>query len=544
MKNFKYFYLVLITLLFVGSCKQEPIVPTDAPAPAPAPTPAAGAASFTKFVAIGNSFVAGMQGGALFNDGQKNSLPAIMAEQFKAVGGGAFNQPDIKATLGYNLFITPNPGSDQRVLGRLLLQYGTSKDCVTGAPSAKPTAQKYALGNLEAVPNPALNPAFIYTGGKPNLNNFGIPAIQLGQALIPQTGSWAGAGVDPRFNPFYGRLAYPGTGASTIIGDAAAAGGSFFLFWLGLDDFFLYAANGGDPNKAPLNSGAAFGAQYNIAIGALLGSNANLKGVIGNFPDIFVMPHFTSVAYNPIPLDATTAAFVGGAFAGYNAALDGLIASPGVPSSLKTELATRKITFVASCTNKILITDETLTPLGPYFDRLKSLGAINDAQRAALKPYELVRQTTPTDVLPLATGSILGTTVGGNPSLINGISVPLADQYCLIPSEVTEIKAARDAFNLAITGVANTNSSRIALADVSGALATLVTNKAAVMNGVTLTPNINPPTGIYSEDGVHPNTRGYAFLSTVFISAINAKFSATVALTDVSKYGATALPIP
>ena len=544
MKNSKYFYIVLITILFVGSCKQEPIVPTDPPVPAPAPTPGAGGASFTKFVAIGNSYVAGMQAGALFTDGQKNSLPAIMATQFALAGGGAFNQPSINATLGYNLFLSPNPGSDQRVLGRLLLQYGTSVDCVTGAPSAKPTPQKYALGNLEAVPNPNVNPAFIYAPGKTGLNNFGIPAIQLGQALIPQTGSWAAAaGGDPRFNPFYGRLAFPGTGTSTIIGDAAAAGGSFFLFWLGLDDFFLYAANGGDPAKAPLNTSGAFAAQYGAAIGVLLNSNANLKGVIANFPDIFVMPHFTAVAYNPIPLDATTAALVSGGFAGYNAALDGLIASSAVPAALKAELATRKITFAAGCTNKIVISDETLTPLGPYFDILKSAGAINDAQRGALKPYELVRQTTASDVLPLATGSILGTTVGGNATLIYGVTVPLADQYCLIPTEIAEIKAARDAFNSAITGIANSNASRIALADVSSAMASLVTNKAAVMNGVTLTPNINPPTGIYSEDGVHPNTRGYAFISTVFIGAINAKFGSTIPLTDVSKYGATGLPI-
>ncbi len=49
---------------------------------------------------------------------------------------------------------------------------------------------------------------------------------------------------------------------------------------------------------------------------------------------------------------------------------------------------------------------------------------------------------------------------------------------------------------------------------------------------------------MYSEDGVHPNSRGYAFLSRVFIEAINAKFGATVPLTDVSQYSATGLPIP
>ncbi|MBK8292573.1 MAG: hypothetical protein IPK96_18160 [Flammeovirgaceae bacterium] len=134
--------------------------------------------------------------------------------------------------------------------------------------------------------------------------------------------------------------------------------------------------------------------------------------------------------------------------------------------------------------------------------------------------------------------------VGGNPSLINGVTVPVGDQYVLIPTEIQAINDARLAFNIAIQSVATANSTKLALADVSGALATLVTNKAGVYNNVTITPNINPPTGIYSEDGIHPNSRGYAFLSNVFIGAINEKFGATVPLTDLSKYKATALPIP
>ena len=539
MKKIKYINIILLTLLLVGSCKQEPIVPEVAVAPEPGPAPLKGSADFTKFVAIGNSFVAGMQAGALFTEGQNNSLPSIMAKQFAVagIGGGAFKQPDINASLGYNLFVRPNPGTNGRVIGRLLLQ---------GA-SPKPTPQLYALGNLEAVPNPSLNPGFIYTGGKATLNNFGVPAITLGQSLITATGNWANPNPAVGFSPFYARLALPPGGSTTIIGDAAAAGSSFFMFWLGLDDFFLYAAFGGDPTKAPLNSSGAFAGQYGAAINALLGSNPNLKGVIANFPDIFVMPHFTAVAYNPIPLDNATATAVSSGFAGYNAALDGLVANAAafsISASLVTEIGTRKISFSASTSNKILITDETLTNLGPYFDGLKNFGAITQAQRDALSPYVMVRQTTSSDIIPPATGSVLGTLVGGNPLLVNGVSVPLGDQYVLIPSEITAIRAARDAFNSTVTGAAASNSSRLALADVSTAMATLVTNKAAVMNGVTITPNINPPTGIFSEDGVHPNSRGYAFLSTVFISAINAKFGSTVPLTDISLYNATALPIP
>lgn len=542
MKTFKFLYILPLALLISISCEQEVI--TLEPPVVVEPEPESGtkgSADFTKFVAIGNSFVAGVQAGALFTDGQNNSLPAIMAKQFAVtgVGGGAFVQPNINATLGWNLFLTQPFLADNTkpILGRLLLQ---------GA-SPRPTPQAYAPGNLEALPNPAANPGFIYTGGKATLNNFGVPAIVLGQALIPETGAWAGAGVDPRFSPFYGRFAPPPGGTSTIIGDAAAAGGSFFLFWLGLDDFFLHAAFGGDPARAPLTSGPAFAGQYGAAIGALLNSNANLKGVVGNFPDIFVMPHFTSVTYNPIPLDAATATAVSTGFAGYNAALDGLIANAGafgISASLVAEIGTRKVTFTAAANNKPLILDETLTDLGPYFDGLLGAGAINANQRAALTPYQKVRQTTPTDKLPLATGSILGTLVGGNPTLVNGVTVPLADQYVLIPSEIEEINVARAAFNAAIQTTVDANSTRLALADINGALATLVTSQAAVYNGVTITPNINPPTGIYSEDGVHPNSRGYAFLSRVFIQAINTKFGATVPLTNISKYSATALPIP
>ena len=80
--------------------------------------------------------------------------------------------------------------------------------------------------------------------------------------------------------------------------------GTFFMFWLGLDDFFLHAAFGADPTKAPLTTTQLSRGNMDAAIGALLGSNPNLKGVVGNFPNIFKMPHFTSVTYNPVPLDA------------------------------------------------------------------------------------------------------------------------------------------------------------------------------------------------------------------------------------------------
>ena len=124
---------LLLSLIFLGACEQEVIELTD---PEPdltniGPDPCggtAGSASFTKFVAIGNSFVAGMQGGALFNDGQNNSLAAIINTQLACAGGTAtFNQPAF-ASLGWNLFFTQPVWVhliNKTSLGRMRLQKPT-----------------------------------------------------------------------------------------------------------------------------------------------------------------------------------------------------------------------------------------------------------------------------------------------------------------------------------------------------------------------------------------------------------------------------------
>jgi hypothetical protein len=530
MKNLQYI-LAASLILLATACEQEIIetVPAEPDLTNISPDPctgSAGSADFTKFISIGNSFVAGVQAGALFDDAQNNSLPAIMNKQFACVGGSStFNQPSINASLGWNLFITqpilgPPLDLTKPVYGRMLLQ---------GA-SPRPTPQAYAVGNYEAVPNPTLNPAFIYTGSKTALNNFGVPAITLGQTLISATGNWAVPNPAAGFSPFYARFASnPGT--STIISDAAAAEGTFFLFWAGLDDFFLYAAFGGDPAKAPLNTAPAFQFQYGAAIGSLLASNPDLKGVVGNFPNIFAMPHFTAVTWNAVPLDATTATTVTTNLAiNYNAFLEAMAANSIITEG---EMGMRKLEYVAG-QNPILINDETLTDLAPYMA----------GPYAGLLPYAKARQTTNTDIIPLSTGTILGTTVGGDPNKVNGVTIPLADQYVLIPTEIAEIEAARTAFNTTVKAVADANATRLALADVNKALSDFITARASVANNITITPNINPPTGIYSEDGVHPNSRGYAFLANVFIDAINTKFGASVPPVNVSKYKATALPIP
>jgi lysophospholipase L1-like esterase len=532
MKKTKLIYIAVATALLVGSCKQEPIITKPAEVTPPT-TPSKGNADFTKFVAIGNSLTAGFQAGALFNEGQANSLPKIMANQFATVGGGAFNQPDINSVNGFNSS-SSNVGSGI-IRGRLIL---FDPDGPTGPKGAGPAAAGTpgipAPFNTADLPTP-------FTGNKANLNNFGVPGILLGQGLTPLTGGPSTG--NPAYNGLYARFASnPGT--STIIGDAIAAQPTFFFFDLGNNDVLGYATTGGS-GAVPITSTATFQAQYTAAMTALL-ANTAVKGVVGNIPDVTTIPFFRTVLWNAIPMDAATAAAVNGGFAGYNGVLDAIKGNAGLLALLGTTgaaLDARKVSFSAVSNNEIVIIDKTLPNLGPALDALLGAGAITSTQRAQLTPYQQAREANSGDLITLSAGGILGTTVGGNPLLVNGVSVPLADQFVLLPSETTACREAVTAFNAIIKAAADNSNNRVALADFNAAFTDLVNTRRGVYDGITITPNFAPPTGAFSEDGVHPNSRGYAFMARICIQAINAKFNAAVPLADISKYKGTGLPI-
>lgn len=549
MKKIIYILYSAAFLILSSSCEQELvdnsanpcpsddpsiICPGEAPVACP-PGASAGSADFSKFVTLGSSYTAGFQAGALFNEGQSNSLAKILSTQFACVGGGAFNQPSINSINGYNIFISPNPVGTA-VLGRFKLQ---------GTPPKPAPVLSGTIPGSDAVPNPQLNPGFLYTGDKAALNNFAVQATFLRQLFAQSAGDWTNPNPAVGFTPFYARFASnPGT--STIIGDAVAANPTFFMFWQGMDDYLLHAAFGGDATKAPLTPveggvGVGFTATYNAAIGTILGSDATLKGVIANFPSVFALPHFTAVPYNAIPMAEAQANAANSGYAGYNQILDALKGQPFNYSP--AEVDARKISFAAG-SNGFVIVDETVNDYGDEFDMLRGAGAITDAQRAALVPYEQVRQTKTGDIIPLGAGAVLGTLAEpSNPASVRGVGVPLGDQYALIPSEIAAIEGARLGYNAAIAAAANANSTRLALADINASFGTFLTNRAATGNNITVTPNINPPTGIYSEDGMHPNSRGYAFIANIFIDAINAKFGASVPKANLANYSATGLPV-
>src|SRR5574338_653694 len=99
-----------LLVVFIASCTY------DFPAPDPETVPTAGDADFTKYISIGNSLTAGYMDGTIYDRGQQNSFPSILARQFVTVGGGEFVQPDVNSPVG--CYDVPNCP-----LGRLRLVY-------------------------------------------------------------------------------------------------------------------------------------------------------------------------------------------------------------------------------------------------------------------------------------------------------------------------------------------------------------------------------------------------------------------------------------
>src|SRR5690606_31248424 len=203
-----------------------------------------------------------------------------------------------------------------------------------------------------------------------------------------------------------------------------AADPTFILFYMGMDNYLLHAAFGGDETKAPLtpvdgDAPVGFAKTYGAAIATILSSDANLKGVVANFPSVFALPHFTSIPYNPVPMSEADATAANTGYAGYNQILEALKGPPfNMPAA---EIDARKISFAAG-SNAFVIVDETLNDLGDAFDMLQGGGAISADQRAALAPYEQVRQTKQGDIIPLSTGTVLGKRADPeNPASIRGV---------------------------------------------------------------------------------------------------------------------------
>ena len=483
----KLFALLAFLGLFIASCSEDDTIVDNTPPPAPV-NYTSGTADFSNYVAIGNSLTAGYSDAALFIDGQTNSFPNMLAGNFALAGGGAFTTPFMADNLGGATL------GGQNIFGnRLILSFAT------GSPSPVPVSGQGATEISNTLTGP--------------FNNMGVPGAKSFHLVAPGYGNIAGVATGAA-NPYYARFA--SSGSATVIGDAAVQNPSFFSLWIGNNDILSFATSGGagvdqNGNLDPSTYGSnditdpnVFASVYDGLLQTLTANGAD--GVVMNIPDVTTIPYFTTVPHNPVPLDEATAALLNGAYAAYNGGMAQLQQLGAISAE---EVARRTISFSAGATNAVVLVDEDLTDLTIYNPALINM-----------------RQATAEDLVVLTARSFIGTLADpNNPTSINGVAVPLADEWVLTPEEQLAVATATAAYNQTISALAQVYD--VALVDANGFLSTFAASGFPLSDGSTVRATYGTGGG-FSLDGVHPSPRGYALLANLMVEAINAKYGSNL----------------
>lgn len=492
MKN-KFIYLAILGVMGLTACEPEfENELTDG-------NYSAGDADFSSYVAIGNSLTAGVMDGTVSRGSQAYSFPSMLAGQFRIVGGGEFTQPSYAEDVNNLGGIAGLPGFNTR----LIINQATN-------PA---TGQPFGPQPISGTSTITLTPQAMA------FNNMGVPGAKSFHLLAPGYGNPAGLITSPpTANPYFVRMAT--STSTTVLDDAMMKNPTFFTNWIGNNDVLGYSTSGGDGSD-PITPLTTFTGAYNAIINRLTSNGA--KGVVATIPSVTSIPYFTTVPYNPVPLSAAQVTALNTGFAQYNG---GLAVAANAGLITQAERQRRTITFQEGAGNAVTIVDESLT-------NLSGLG---------LPSY---RQATEDDLIVLPARTIIGTLVGGNPQQINGVSVPLADRWVLIPSEQAEIATATTEFNNVIKAAAQAKG--LAVADMNAILNQLVSGLRTA-DGQIYTANYfagtsNLSTVLFSLDGIHPNARGYAVITNEVIKVINDHYNAKLPFVSPGNFpGPTILP--
>ena len=423
-------------------------------------TVTSGSANFKKYIAVGNSLLAGYADGALYHNGQKYSIPNLIAGQLQMAGSGTFVQPMVASEYGVAF-----TGSGPK------FKLGISTDC-TGAASLGPIPD---IGTKETLAPVGYD-----------VNNFSVPGAKSFHVLAPHYGDPAGLMTNPpTANPYFFRFAK--TAASSVLGDAVAANGTFFTLWLGDNDVLSYATSGGVGDT--ITSPAFF---QTVMGGVLMELTANgAKGIISTIPDVTAVPFFNTIPYNGLVLTQSEADSV----------------------NMFMNLVQLPYHYTAG-PNPFLVPDPNSA--SPFKVRQMVKG-------------EMVLMTVPTDSLKCMGMGII--------NRITHALYPIPKQYILSLDDIAKIQAATTAYNQIIAGLAA--NFKIGLVDMNTKLKEL--QSGIVWDGIALN-TVFVTGGVFSLDGIHLNPRGCALAANFFIDAINKQYNSTVPFVDVTKYPGVIFP--
>lgn len=568
MKKNNLIYIISLAALGFVACEPEFDQPLE---DTPLPTQESGTADFSSYVALGNSLTAGFMDGALFQDGQKNSFPNLLAGQMQAAGGGAFNVPFMADNIG------GFAGQETDFGTRFVLEIGADGDRTP----------------VRANSNTAANNITAKATGGP-FNNFGVPGAK---------SFHLGADGYGAANPYFGRMQTSET--TSVIKDALARLPKFFTLWIGSNDVLSYALSGGTGvNQTGNLDASSYGSDDitdpNVLAGAIKGyldalTSAGAKGIIANIPDISTIPFFTAVPSNALELTAEQAEALTSYFKGYA----GVLTAGAAPSRVEAEV-TRLVTeqVTAAVTQATLdgktpseiqaIQEQTQQAATAAITQPENLAMIQAQVVAGLteffKQYEFefkegkngfiikteitdanpqgIKQITPSEFILLTIdqtalrtefyGSVaateeisaIGAKLATNPSSVTPQEAltyldavnAIEDKDALEASEVEEIKTATDAYNLAISQLA-TDNENVELYNVKSRLTQLLSG-IQISGGGELTAEI---ASAFSLDGFHLTQQAHAVVTNDLIKIINSKYGASLQEIDPSLFSTVTL---
>ncbi|MFD1467854.1 SGNH/GDSL hydrolase family protein [Hymenobacter caeli] len=460
-----------------------------------APQISAGSATFTTYLAVGNSLTSGYADGGLYLDGQLNSYPNILSQQFAQVGGGAFTQP----------LFTPAQSNGS---GYLKLTGFTA----AGKPITANVTTNLAIRGVSSA-----NGQYLYTKYTDPVNNLGVPGIRLADIQTVGYGSVAG-------NAFFERITPDASAGQTYLQRVQATVGAlkptFFTEWLGSNDVLLYAtAGGGSPSPtAAITSTATFTANLGLVLDALTTGGA--KGVVSTIPDVTGIPFFTTVG----PSFRATLAAANVPTAAPFVYTTGILA-PGQPN---TRVAGTLADIRTGGVGTLLLTLTSSDYAGLY------------GQPTGKYWRDYYRQLKPSLPATVPNLSVFLLAMGVDTTKAFGQSTgnPFPSILVLDGTEQANVATATNAYNGIISSAAVTRG--LALFDANtyfrgvatgGQAANAVNNTASYVSG-----------NIFGLDGVHPTPRGYALVANEILRAINAKYGSTFQDVNVNNYRGVVFP--
>lgn len=308
-------------------------------------------------------------------------------------------------------------------------------------------------------------------------NNLGIPGILMVDVLQTKESPSLYSGENALIDLVLRKQ------GKTVLEEALSQQPTFVTVCIGNNDILGYATSGGVLPHFPKDK---FAELYPLLLGALAQSGA--KGAVANIPDVSVVPYFTTIGPGI-----------------------GMAIKPAFDGNLIQGLVYQhSTTVIGLATPDDLIKGNVLITITAS----SFTGLLGDTEG---KYYQMIGQIPPEGV---DTNYPFGFTPQN----------PWPTSLILDPEEMKVAKDVTTSFNNTIAAV--TQAVGYKLVDLNSFFNGIAQNGYAA-DGIKFSTAFVAG-GLFSLDGVHPTSRGYAVVANEFIKVINSGYNATIPLVNVS----------